>query len=112
MARRSAESASLYLARLPALADGKVRIVDKLPANFLRIGLIRLVLPNARIIHTIRDPIDTCVSCYSKLFSTGQDFTYNLAELGRYYRCYGGLMARWRSVLPPGASSTSRTRKW
>ncbi len=58
-----------YLARLPVLADGKVRIVDKLPGNFLRIGLIRLILPNARIIHTMRDPIDTCVSCYSKLFT-------------------------------------------
>jgi hypothetical protein len=77
-----------YLARLPALADGKVRIVDKLPGNFLNIGLIRLILPNARIIHTMRDPIDTCVSCYSKLFTSGQDFSYDLAELGRYYRCY------------------------
>ena len=92
-----------YLARLPALAEGKVRIVDKLPANFLRIGLIRLILPNARIIHTMRDPIDTCVSCYSKLFTSGQDFTYDLAELGRYYRCYRDLMTHWRSVLPPGA---------
>ena len=92
-----------YLARLPALADGKVRIVDKLPSNFLRIGLIHLILPNARIIHTIRDPMDTCVSCYSKLFTSGQDFTYDLAELGRYYRCYQDLMTHWRSVLPPSA---------
>lgn len=98
--RRIGES---YLSRLPALTGGKVRIVDKLPANFLRIGLIRLVLPNAKIIHTMRDPIDTCVSCYSKLFSAGQEFTYDLAELGRYYRCYGDLMAHWRSVLPEGA---------
>jgi len=92
-----------YLARLPALPNGKVRLVDKLPANFLRIGLIHLVLPNAKIIHTLRDPIDTCVSCYSILFSAGQGFTYDLAELGRYYRCYRELMAHWRSVLPPGA---------
>ena len=92
-----------YLARLPALADGKARIVDKLPGNFFRIGLIRLVLPNARIIHTVRHPIDTCVSCYSKLFASGFDFSYDLAELGRYYRCYIELMAHWRSVLPPGA---------
>jgi len=92
-----------YLARLPVLADGKVRIVDKLPANFLRIGMIRLVFPNARIIHTIRNPVDTCVSCYSKLFTAGQDFTYDLAELGRYYRCYVELMAYWRRALPPGS---------
>jgi len=92
-----------YLARLPALAEGKTRIVDKLPSNFLSIGLIRLILPNARIIHTMRHPIDTCVSCYSKLFTFGHGFCYDLAELGRYYRRYTELMTHWRSVLPPGA---------
>jgi len=91
-----------YLTRLPALADGKVHIVDKSPGNFLKIGLIRMILPNARIIHTTRHPIDTCVSCYSKLFTSGQYFSYDLGELGRYYRCYRELMAHWRSVLPPG----------
>ncbi len=92
-----------YLAALPALADGKVRMVDKLPGNFLRIGLIRLILPNARIIHSTRDPMDTCVSCYSKLFSAGLHYCYDLGELGRYYRCYSNLMDHWRRVLPPGA---------
>jgi tetratricopeptide (TPR) repeat protein len=92
-----------YLARLAILADRKARIVDKLPGNFLDIGLIRLILPNARIIHTVRDPIDTCVSCYSKLFAAGQYFSYDLGELGRYYRCYSALMAHWRSVLPPAS---------
>ena len=95
--------ASPILTRLPAVADGKIRIVDKMPGNFLSIGLIRLILPNARIIHTMRDPIDTCVSCYSKLFAFGHHFSYDLAELGRYYRCYSELMTHWRSVLPPGA---------
>jgi tetratricopeptide (TPR) repeat protein len=89
-----------YLARLPALADGKSRIVDKTPGNFFNIGLIRLIFPSARIIHTMRDPIDTCVSCYSKLFASGQSYSYDLAELGRFYRCYDALMAHWRSVLP------------
>lgn len=92
-----------YLARLPALADGRVRVVDKSPGNFIHIGLIRLILPNARIIHTVRNPIDTCVSCYSKLFASGQYFSYDLVELGRYYRCYSALMTHWRSVLPAGA---------
>jgi tetratricopeptide (TPR) repeat protein len=92
-----------YLSRLPALPDGKLRIVDKLSGNFLRIGLIRLILPNARIIHSMRHPIDTCVSCYSKLFTNGLYFSYDLGELGRYYRAYSELMAHWRSVLPPGA---------
>ncbi len=94
--------AERYLASLPKVSDGKLRIVDKLPGNFLRVGLIHLMLPNARIIHTMRDPIDTCVSCYSKLFSKHLYFTYDLAELGRYYRGYTELMAHWRSVLPPG----------
>jgi tetratricopeptide (TPR) repeat protein len=99
-ARRMGQS---YLARLPVPTAGKVRIVDKLPGNFFYIGLIRLILPNARIIHSVRNPLDTCVSCYSKLFTSGQDFTYDLAELGRYYRSYRKLMVHWRSVLSPGA---------
>jgi tetratricopeptide (TPR) repeat protein len=98
--RRIAET---YISRLSAHAHGEVRIVDKAPNNFLNIGLIRIVLPNARIIHTTRNPIDTCVSCYSKLFANGQYFSYDLAELGRLYRRYTELMAHWRSVLPPEA---------
>jgi tetratricopeptide (TPR) repeat protein len=92
-----------YLSELPQVSDEKLRIVDKLPGNFLRIGLIHLMFPNARIIHTMRDPIDTCMSCYSKLFNTGLPFTYDLGELGRYYRAYSELMDHWRSLLPPGA---------
>jgi tetratricopeptide (TPR) repeat protein len=89
-----------YLARLPALDPGQVLIVDKSLANFLHIGLIRLILPNARIIHSVRHPIDTCVSCYSKLFTAGLAFTYDLGELGRYYRAYTEIMAHWRAVVP------------
>ena len=92
-----------YLARLPALGHGQVRIIDKTPANFLGIGLIRLILPNAKIIHTMRDPVDTCISCYSKLFTSGVSYSYDLAELGRFYYCYRELMKHWRSVLPPHA---------
>jgi tetratricopeptide (TPR) repeat protein len=91
-----------YLRRLPS-APGKLRIVDKLPANFLRIGLIRLILPNARIIHTVRHPLDTCISCYSKLFTSGQHFSYDLEELGRYYKRYEQLMNHWSRVLPADA---------
>jgi Flp pilus assembly protein TadD len=94
------QAAHTYLSGLPALAEGKLRTADKLPLNFLHIGLIRLMLPNARIIHTVRDPIDTCVSCYSKLFTSGQHFSYDMGELGRYYLRYRKLMAHWRSVLP------------
>jgi tetratricopeptide (TPR) repeat protein len=90
-----------YLAHLPR--TDKIRIIDKTPNNFANIGLIRMILPNARIIHTMRDPADTCISCFSSLFTFGQGFSYNLEELGRYYRSYSELMVHWRSVLPPGA---------
>jgi tetratricopeptide (TPR) repeat protein len=92
--------AEAYLSMLPKPANGKCRVVDKMPANFIYAGLIHVMFPDARIIHTMRDPIDTCVSCYSKLFRSGQYFSYDLAELGRYYRWYSDLMTHWRSVLP------------
>ena len=91
-----------YLAGLPTPPDGKTRITDKAPGNFFHVGLIRLILPGARIIHTTRDPVDTCVSCFSKLF-IGLPYTYDLAELGGYYRWYHEMMEHWRSILPAGA---------
>ena len=95
--------ADAYLRRLNAHAPGAERITDKMPSNFYFAGLIHLALPNAKIIHTTRNPVDTCVSCFSKLFAGEQSQTYDLAELGRYYRSYAGLMAHWRKVLPAGA---------
>jgi tetratricopeptide (TPR) repeat protein len=89
-----------YCKALMRRAPTASRIVDKMPGNFLFAGLIHLSLPNAVIIHAIRDPIDTCVSCFSVHFSRGQAYTYDLAELGRYYRDYETLMAHWRYVLP------------
>jgi tetratricopeptide (TPR) repeat protein len=89
-----------YLARLPALVPGQTRITDKLPANFMHAGLIHLALPGAKIVHVLRDPADTCLSCYSKLFDVGQEFTYDLSELGRYYVAYRRLMDHWRTVMP------------
>ena len=91
-----------YVERVRALAPAADRIVDKMPANFRLAGLIHLALPNARIVHTVRDPIDTCLSCYSRLFSAEQNHTYDLAELGRFYRKYAELMAHWREALPEG----------
>lgn len=89
-----------YLALLPALVPGQTRITDKLPANFMHAGLIHLALPGAKIVHVLRDPADTCMSCYSKLFDVGQEFTYELSELGRYYVAYRRLMDHWRTVMP------------
>jgi tetratricopeptide (TPR) repeat protein len=92
-----------YTVRLAGLAPKAGRIVDKLPANFRHLGLLHLALPQAQIIHVRRDPADTCFSCYSKLFASGLNYTYDLGELGRYFRAYETLMAHWRAVLPPGA---------
>ena len=91
-----------YVDRLRSLAPVAERITDKGLANFCLIGLIHLALPQARMIHARRDPIDTCVSCFCKLFGDDLPYSYDLAELGRYYRAYDALMVHWRSVLPEG----------
>ena len=96
------ELGASYLERVISRAPSALRITDKLPANFALAGLIHLALPNARIIHTRRDPVDTCLSCFSIPFGGHQPQTYDLAELGRYYRAYAALMEHWRGVLPPG----------
>ena len=92
-----------YLESLPPLPAGKTRLTDKMPANFPYVGLIHLALPQARIIHTVRDPVDTCVSCFSNVLAFGYEFGYDLAQLGRYYRAYRRLMDHWRAVLPAGS---------
>ena len=90
-----------YLDRTTPLARGSARLIDKMPGNFVFAGLIPLILPGARIIHTRRNPVDTCLSCYTKLFAGDQPFAYEQTELGRFYRDYERLMAHWRHVLPP-----------
>jgi tetratricopeptide (TPR) repeat protein len=91
-----------YVQAVTRLAPSAERITDKMPGNFSLAGLIHLALPNARIIHACRDARDTAFSCFSLLFSGTLEFTYDLAELGRYYRAYLKLMAHWREVLPEG----------
>jgi len=94
--------ASRYLAGIRKHSPDAEHITDKMPSNYYFAGLIHLALPNARIIHTMRDPVDTCISCFSKLFTAEQHHTYDLGELGRYYARYERLMAHWRRVLPQG----------
>ncbi|MHB8404498.1 MAG: sulfotransferase [Gammaproteobacteria bacterium] len=91
-----------YCAELAQLAPDAARITDKLPGNMALVGLIHIAFPRAKIIHCVRDPLDTCVSCFSKLFTTGHAFSYELGELGRFYRLYEELMQHWRAALPPG----------
>jgi tetratricopeptide (TPR) repeat protein len=92
-----------YAREVEALAPSATRVTDKNPFNFRFAGIIHLALPNARIIHVRRDPLDTCLSCFSSLFTDDNEFSYDLAELGRYYRAYEQLMAHWRAVLPAGS---------
>lgn len=74
--------------------------IDKMPNNFRHIGLIHLILPNAKIIDARRDPMDCCFSGFKQLFAEGQEFTYGLGEIGRYYADYVQLMDHWDAVLP------------
>jgi tetratricopeptide (TPR) repeat protein len=93
-----------YVRRIRALAPAAERITNKTPANFAVLGLIRLALPKAQIIHVRRDPLDTCFSCFLQNFDkSGVPYAYDLAELGRFYRAYDTLMAHWRAVLPQDA---------
>ncbi|HEX3709260.1 MAG TPA: tetratricopeptide repeat protein [Pseudolabrys sp.] len=101
-ARSLREIGAEYVKRLAAIAPDGERVTDKMPSNYYFAGLIHLALPNATIVHAMRDPVDTCVSCFSKLFAAEQNHTYDLAELGRYYTRYHGLIEHWRRVLPPG----------
>ena len=76
------------------------RFTDKMPNNFRHIGLIHLIMPNAKIIDARRYPLDCCFSMFKQLFAQGQEFTYGLAEAGSYYKSYVKLMNHWDDVLP------------
>jgi hypothetical protein len=94
-----------YVAEIAKIAPpSALRVTDKMPANFRFAGLIHLALPNARMIHARRDPVETCLSCFSNSFAAGGlAWTCDLGELGRYCRGYLRLMEHWRTALPPGA---------
>jgi len=81
--------------------SGKANFVtDKMPGNFKLIGLIKLILPNAKIIHCRRDPMDNCFSLFKNSFNRGHVYAYDQVELGKYYRIYSKLMKHWHQVLP------------
>ena len=80
--------------------QGAQFFIDKMPNNFRHIGLINLILPNAKIIDARRDPMDCCFSGFKQLFAEGQEFTYGLEEVGRYYADYVDLMDHWDAALP------------
>jgi tetratricopeptide (TPR) repeat protein len=92
--------ADMALERMRRFSPRAARIVDKDLCNFLHLGVIHRVFPNARIIHCRRNPLDICFSAYTKLFAGDFGFTYEQRELGLHFRHYHALMAHWRSVLP------------
>lgn len=100
-ARQLTELGESYLNGVRAFGHAsKPMFTDKMPSNFLHIGLILLALPNAKIIDARRHPMATCFSAFKQYFTNGQSFTYDLHELGRYYRAYLDLMAHFDRVAP------------
>ncbi|MES2877928.1 MAG: sulfotransferase, partial [Pseudomonadota bacterium] len=89
-----------YAKRVWMLSPQSAHITDKMPANFFYLGLIHLALPNAKIIHAMRDPMDSCFSCYSRLFNDTMEFAYDQGTLGRYYARYMTLMQHWHQAFP------------
>lgn len=90
-----------YLERVWRLAPDKNYIIDKMPANSFYIGMIYRMLPSAKIIHAIRDPMDSCFSCFTHLFKNDMAFSGDLTALGNYYLLYAEVMLHWNTVLPP-----------
>jgi tetratricopeptide (TPR) repeat protein len=89
-----------YLTGAQVYRTGKPFFIDKMPNNFRHLGLVRLMLPNARIIDARREPMACCFSNLKQLFANGQEFTYSVEDIARYYRTYLELMRHWDQVLP------------
>lgn len=97
-----------YLKSISASAGNAKKITDKLLTNYFFVGMIHLLFPQAKIVNTIRNPVDTCLSAFSKLFKDDMPHSYDLGEIGRYYRQYEALMQHWNEVLPAGVLKTVR----
>ena len=97
--RRAGQLASEYLSAISALDTTAAYVTDKLPDNFLHLDLIELLFPQCKIIHCVRDPLDTSLSCYFTNFSGGHAFKHKLSDLGAYHADYRRLMEHWGQVL-------------
>ena len=93
------EHAKLHRQRLELVAQGCPVVTDKLPHNFLYLGLIQILYPDARIIHCRRNVLDTCLSNYFQYFSGPLDYAYKLEDIAHHYNHYSELMEHWRQVL-------------
>lgn len=92
-----------YLRDVPNWGGSTPYFTDKMLTNFFYIGLINVIMPNARIIHIRRNPVDNCISCFTRLFREDLPYSYDFDDLADYYGKYAGLMDHWRSVLPEGS---------
>lgn len=95
-----------YVSAMAQGAGNSKKITDKLLTNYFFLGLINLLFPNAKVINTMRDPVDTCLSGFTKLFKDDMPHSYDLTELGRYYGKYREIMEHWDKVLPKGVLTT------
>lgn len=93
------QHAGRYLEKLASISADALRVTDKMPFNFLHLGLVAALFPGARVIHCRRNPLDTCTSCYFTTFNQNLQFASDLRALGRYYLDYRRLMDHWKSVL-------------
>lgn len=91
-----------YIDALVTPAAGSKRVTDKLLTNYFFVGILHILFPKAKFINTRRNPVDTCLSAFTKLFKDDMPHSYDLRELGRYYREYDALMQHWEKVLPAG----------
>ena len=89
-----------YVDKIREYSSDRKYIVDKLPHNFLHVGLIKTILPNAKVIHCARNPMDTCLSIFKTDFTGLHKYAYDMRELGQYYKLYRELMVHWEKVLP------------
>lgn len=91
-----------YMKQILPGAGGAKKITDKLLTNYFFVGLLNIIFPNAKFVHTMRNPVDTCLSAYTKLFKDDMPHSYDFGELGRYYLQYKEIMEHWHKVLPEG----------
>ena len=98
--QRLGKLAADYRAVLTGIDGAAPWVTDKMPQNFLHLGLVARLLPDAVVVHCRRDPVDSCLSCYFQNFAHGNDYATDLSDLASYYRDYHRLMAHWRRVLP------------
>ena len=95
-----------YLSKLQNYSTEALKVTDKLLTNYYFVGMLHIAFPNAKFIHSKRNPVDTCLSAFTKLFKDDMPHSYDFGELGRYYKKYEELMAHWEQMLPPGVIKT------